>query len=231
MEDNGQVLLSIKGILMSNNNSSNEDEFELRRGPWSLEEDNLLIHYISTHGGGRWNDLAKCAEHPCHVILYHENLFRIFFCICTLIFEVVVQQLHFNSLVMTFAIVGVDKSHPATHINRQTNDKNQMQKGKNIVVQNINMSNQQKDHNIQDDDGELNQMLWRDTYIMSHAVTEANHETQVVTEANHETQPVNHEDSDTSGGEQTMISENIGTPIEAPKIISYIIRRMANNQQ
>ncbi|KAJ8548291.1 hypothetical protein K7X08_030760 [Anisodus acutangulus] len=46
---------------MSNNNSSNEDEFELRRGPWTLEEDNLLIHYISTHGEGRWNDLAKCA--------------------------------------------------------------------------------------------------------------------------------------------------------------------------
>ncbi|XP_055805366.1 MYB-like transcription factor EOBI [Solanum dulcamara] len=46
----------------NNNNSSNEDElFELRRGPWTLEEDNLLIHYISTHGEGRWNALAKCA--------------------------------------------------------------------------------------------------------------------------------------------------------------------------
>ncbi|CAN4124828.1 unnamed protein product [Withania somnifera] len=46
----------------NNNNSSNLDElFELRRGPWTLEEDNLLIHYISTHGEGRWNALAKCA--------------------------------------------------------------------------------------------------------------------------------------------------------------------------
>lgn len=46
----------------NSNNSSNEDElFELRRGPWTLEEDNLLIHYISTHGEGRWNALAKCA--------------------------------------------------------------------------------------------------------------------------------------------------------------------------
>ncbi|KAM3269568.1 MYB-like transcription factor EOBI [Capsicum chacoense] len=46
----------------NNNLSSNEDElFELRRGPWTLEEDNLLIHYISTHGEGRWNALAKCA--------------------------------------------------------------------------------------------------------------------------------------------------------------------------
>ncbi|XP_060214823.1 MYB-like transcription factor EOBI [Lycium barbarum] len=46
---------------MSNNNPSNEDEFEIRRGPWTLEEDTLLIHYISTHGEGRWNALAKCA--------------------------------------------------------------------------------------------------------------------------------------------------------------------------
>ncbi|KAL0296715.1 UNVERIFIED_CONTAM: Transcription factor [Sesamum radiatum] len=34
---------------------------ELRRGPWTLEEDNLLIQYISCHGEGRWNSLAKFA--------------------------------------------------------------------------------------------------------------------------------------------------------------------------
>ncbi|CAN4121840.1 unnamed protein product [Withania somnifera] len=46
----------------NNNNSSNLDElFEVRRGPWTLEEDNLLINSISTHGEGRWNNLAKCA--------------------------------------------------------------------------------------------------------------------------------------------------------------------------
>ncbi|KAL3512241.1 hypothetical protein ACH5RR_024958 [Cinchona calisaya] len=32
---------------------------ELRRGPWTVEEDSLLIHYISSHGEGRWNLLAK----------------------------------------------------------------------------------------------------------------------------------------------------------------------------
>lgn len=32
---------------------------EIRRGPWTLEEDNLLIHYITCHGEGRWNSLAK----------------------------------------------------------------------------------------------------------------------------------------------------------------------------
>ncbi|KAK4409618.1 Transcription factor [Sesamum angolense] len=34
---------------------------QLRRGPWTLEEDNLLIQYITCHGEGRWNSLAKCA--------------------------------------------------------------------------------------------------------------------------------------------------------------------------
>ncbi|XVE75205.1 hypothetical protein DITRI_Ditri12bG0077000 [Diplodiscus trichospermus] len=38
-----------------------EEESELRRGPWTLEEDNLLTHYIARHGEGRWNMLAKCA--------------------------------------------------------------------------------------------------------------------------------------------------------------------------
>lgn len=42
-------------------NTQMEDESELRRGPWTLEEDTLLSHYISRHGEGRWNMLAKCA--------------------------------------------------------------------------------------------------------------------------------------------------------------------------
>ncbi|KAI9077436.1 hypothetical protein K1719_040639 [Acacia pycnantha] len=40
---------------------SNEEEAELRRGPWTLEEDSLLIHCIAFHGEGRWNMLAKTA--------------------------------------------------------------------------------------------------------------------------------------------------------------------------
>ncbi|KAJ0449320.1 putative transcription factor MYB-HB-like family [Helianthus annuus] len=40
--------------------SCNERNFnDIRRGPWTLEEDNLLIHYITCHGEGRWNSLAK----------------------------------------------------------------------------------------------------------------------------------------------------------------------------
>lgn len=41
--------------------NSREDESELRRGPWTLEEDTLLTHYIARHGEGRWNMLASYA--------------------------------------------------------------------------------------------------------------------------------------------------------------------------
>uniref|UniRef100_A0A0A0LPL1 Uncharacterized protein n=1 Tax=Cucumis sativus TaxID=3659 RepID=A0A0A0LPL1_CUCSA len=36
-----------------------DDQSEaVRRGPWSVDEDSLLIHSISVHGEGRWNLLA-----------------------------------------------------------------------------------------------------------------------------------------------------------------------------
>ncbi|KAL5197129.1 hypothetical protein ABZP36_000641 [Zizania latifolia] len=34
---------------------------EVRRGPWTVEEDLLLVNYIAAHGEGRWNALARCA--------------------------------------------------------------------------------------------------------------------------------------------------------------------------
>ncbi|KAL8167114.1 hypothetical protein V2J09_008613 [Rumex salicifolius] len=41
-------------------NEESEAE-EVRKGPWTLEEDNLLIQYIACNGEGRWNLLAKSA--------------------------------------------------------------------------------------------------------------------------------------------------------------------------
>ncbi|XP_026421053.1 myb-related protein 305-like [Papaver somniferum] len=38
----------------------NQEE-EWRRGPWTAEEDKLLIEYVSLHGEGRWNSVAKFA--------------------------------------------------------------------------------------------------------------------------------------------------------------------------
>lgn len=45
----------------SSSSSSSDDDMELRRGPWTIEEDRLLVHYITNHGEGRWNMLAKHA--------------------------------------------------------------------------------------------------------------------------------------------------------------------------
>lgn len=42
-------------------NNIDQEAMELRRGPWSVEEDYILINYISRYGEGRWNSLARCA--------------------------------------------------------------------------------------------------------------------------------------------------------------------------
>ncbi|CAN6572220.1 hypothetical protein ACFX13_023825 [Malus domestica] len=41
-------------------NSSSQD-VEVRKGPWTMEEDLILINYIANHGEGVWNSLAKSA--------------------------------------------------------------------------------------------------------------------------------------------------------------------------
>ncbi|XP_010270853.1 PREDICTED: transcription factor MYB108 [Nelumbo nucifera] len=41
--------------------TQSEEEIDLRRGPWTVEEDLILINYIANHGEGRWNSLARCA--------------------------------------------------------------------------------------------------------------------------------------------------------------------------
>nr|AEE37094.1 MYB transcription factor [Crocus sativus] len=40
--------------------NSGEDT-EVRKGPWTMEEDLILINYIANHGEGVWNTLAKSA--------------------------------------------------------------------------------------------------------------------------------------------------------------------------
>jgi myb proto-oncogene protein len=46
-----------------------EEMMELRRGPWTLEEDNLLMNYIACHGEGRWNLLARCSGEFCFLYM------------------------------------------------------------------------------------------------------------------------------------------------------------------
>lgn len=37
------------------------ERLELRRGPWTVDEDLALVNYITGHGEGRWNSLAQAA--------------------------------------------------------------------------------------------------------------------------------------------------------------------------
>ncbi|XP_047312237.1 MYB-like transcription factor EOBII [Impatiens glandulifera] len=39
----------------------NSVDVEVRKGPWTMEEDMILINYISNHGEGVWNSLARSA--------------------------------------------------------------------------------------------------------------------------------------------------------------------------
>ncbi|CAO2150393.1 unnamed protein product [Urochloa humidicola] len=41
--------------------AADQAEAELRRGPWTVDEDLTLINYIAEHGEGRWNALARAA--------------------------------------------------------------------------------------------------------------------------------------------------------------------------
>lgn len=41
--------------------SDEETSMDLRKGPWTVDEDMLLNNYINIHGEGRWNSLARCA--------------------------------------------------------------------------------------------------------------------------------------------------------------------------
>jgi transcription factor MYB, plant len=38
-----------------------ERVLELRRGPWTVDEDLALVNYIIDHGEGRWNTLAPAS--------------------------------------------------------------------------------------------------------------------------------------------------------------------------
>ncbi|KAG1346877.1 putative Myb-related protein [Cocos nucifera] len=40
---------------------NSSQEAEVRKGPWTKEEDLILINYIANHGEGAWNNLAQSA--------------------------------------------------------------------------------------------------------------------------------------------------------------------------
>lgn len=50
------------------------DESGLKKGPWTPEEDEILVNYISKHGHGSWRALPKLAG--THHLLPHLPSFR-----------------------------------------------------------------------------------------------------------------------------------------------------------
>ncbi|XP_073125560.1 MYB-like transcription factor EOBII [Henckelia pumila] len=40
---------------------NSQEDVEVRKGPWTMEEDLILINYIANHGEGVWNSLARSA--------------------------------------------------------------------------------------------------------------------------------------------------------------------------
>lgn len=41
-----------------------------RKGPWTAEEDRLLIEYVKVHGEGRWNSVARLAGDTTYFLCY-----------------------------------------------------------------------------------------------------------------------------------------------------------------
>ncbi|KAJ7973106.1 Myb transcription factor [Quillaja saponaria] len=52
--------VNMKGISASYQ-SVEEDDMGFRKGPWTDEEDSKLVNYITTHGEGHWNSVARYA--------------------------------------------------------------------------------------------------------------------------------------------------------------------------
>lgn len=42
----------------------------LKKGPWTPEEDDKLMHYIQNHGHGSWRALPKLAGTHTHIYMY-----------------------------------------------------------------------------------------------------------------------------------------------------------------
>lgn len=62
--------MTIRCIDMISSGGEEDDQMnmmidDLRRGPWTVEEDFALMNYIAHHGEGRWNSLARCAGMYC----------------------------------------------------------------------------------------------------------------------------------------------------------------------
>ncbi|KAL5791994.1 hypothetical protein ACOSP7_000588 [Xanthoceras sorbifolium] len=51
----------VRAFGSANQLSDEEMMTDVRKGPWTDEEDSLLMNYIAMNGEGRWNSVARCA--------------------------------------------------------------------------------------------------------------------------------------------------------------------------
>lgn len=56
----------------------NNNNLDLKRGSWTVEEDFTLMNHIALHGEGRWNSLARSAGNILFSIRKHYKLFFFF---------------------------------------------------------------------------------------------------------------------------------------------------------
>ncbi|KAL0288079.1 UNVERIFIED_CONTAM: Transcription factor [Sesamum calycinum] len=59
-EQDGGIKL-VGNVDVQSDDQEENNNMDLRRGPWTVEEDFTLINYIAHHGEGRWNSLARSA--------------------------------------------------------------------------------------------------------------------------------------------------------------------------
>lgn len=61
--DCGRNNMEYRGVRMmrSLSDSGGEEEIGIKKGTWTEEEDAVLANYVTVHGEGHWNSLARSA--------------------------------------------------------------------------------------------------------------------------------------------------------------------------
>lgn len=67
-----QVTRNLSDCGSSATHGSTEEDMGIRKGPWTEDEDSVLINYVAVHGEGHWNSLARCSGK--HYFIHIFNL-------------------------------------------------------------------------------------------------------------------------------------------------------------
>lgn len=56
-----------------------ENQYAMNRGPWSAEEDKILMNYVQVHGEGKWRELSKRAGIYKCIAIYVSKVYIFYF--------------------------------------------------------------------------------------------------------------------------------------------------------